>query len=216
MEVYENPFHASHAYLRIGEDEASSLDVSVFDELLRTQGRPLQVMAASGDKALTALLEKAGFVLKRRCFEMDVSAADLVAPLPEGGPVLDEARRGTEAYERCAQAMFAYYAETHAAVSPLTASREEFCAMLPDTVLYAEEDGVIAAAAFVEDSEIAYLCAASPGALERFAPPLLRTLFARYECLVFEADDCDPAATQLRALFNTPPAPSWDTWVKTP
>ena len=216
MELTDNKFHNRHLYLQIDEKEVPFLEKSVFEALIREYGRPLQVMLSSDNKRLIAILEEAGFVLKRKCFEMEVGPADLIDPLPDCPPALSEARKGTPAYAACAEMLFKYYSDTHAAVSPLTASMEEFADTLPETVLYSATEDGMTAAAFIEDNEIAYLVSKDADGFRRFAEKLLATLFSRYDRIVFEADDTDRTAIELKELFTAAPEPSWDTYIKTP
>ena len=211
MEIYHNTFHSGHLYLRIDEGEAETIAPSRFDALLHEYGQPLQVMIPSTASKLVSLLLKAGFVLKRRCYEMDVISSDLCAPLPECPERLCQAQRGTSAYDACAVMLYRYYRDTHAPVNPLTASLSAFVEMLPDTAVYTHSMG---AAAFIEGNEIAYLCSISKAEFPGFARSLLAYMLDRHNSIVFEADDTDWAAMQLRAMFSTSDMTSFDTYVK--
>ena len=216
MNCYINKYHSSHLYLDIDAQEVPSLRRSVFDDLIREHGRPLQVMVPSDDAPLTELLVRAGFVLKRKCFEMDVSAADLALPLPESFPAISETRKGTPEYTECAERMYEYYSQTHAEVNPLTAPMADFIEALPETVLYSTGNGTIDAAAFIEDNEIAYVFSADEAVFLRFAGSLLTYMFRRFDRILFEADDTDPAATSLKEMFSAVPGSSFDTYIRTP
>lgn len=214
MDVYTNQFHSGHLYLRIGEREADSLPPSRFDALIDEYRKPLQVMVPSNAAGTIRLLREAGFVLKRRCYEMDVQASDLRVPLPARPRRLMTAREGTPMYDVCAEGMYAHYAKTHLSVNPLTASLPSFTKMLPDIAIYLAADGTAGAAAFVEGNEIAYLWAGDDPAFRAFADPLLFELFHRHDRICFEADDTDPIAMKLKAMFFEPDGPSCDTYIK--
>ncbi|MBO4847874.1 MAG: hypothetical protein J5586_01850 [Clostridia bacterium] len=216
MKTYVNRFHGDHLYLEIDENETASLRSSDFDGLIEKHRRPLQVMVSSDNVRLIGLLVRSGFVLKRKCYEMDVCRADLAAPAADASEAVFEAVRGTPDYAVCAEKMYRYYADTHAAVSPLTASRVQFEGSLPDTVLYSKKNGRIVSAAFIECSEIAYVFSCGTESFADFAGPLLAAMFARYDRIVFEADDTDPAAAELMGAFSVRPETSFDTYVKYP
>ena len=215
METYTKQFHDRHLYLNIDENETDGFDHNVFEALIAEYGKPLQSIVSSASVHVIGLLTQAGFIRKRTCYPMSVSRADLSAPLSDRPCALAEARRGTPGFDACAERMFAYYRETHAAVSPLTASEAMFVAELPDTVLYTEMNGTIAGA-FVEENEIAYVFS-DPGAdFGRFADALLSVMFDRFERIEFEADNTDPAATLLRNRFSVEPSEHFDTYIKMP
>lgn len=215
METYTKQFHDRHLYLNIDENETEGFDHNVFEALIAEYGKPLQSIVSSASVHVIGLLTQAGFIRKRTCYPMSVSRADLSAPLSDRPCALAEARRGTPGFDACAERMFAYYRETHAAVSPLTASEAMFAAELPDTVLYTEMNGTIAGA-FVEENEIAYVFS-DPGAdFGRFADALLSVMFDRFLRIEFEADDTDPAATLLRNRFSVEPSEHFDTYIKMP
>ena len=216
MDSHENKYHRGHLYLDIDAREVPSLQSSVFEDLVKKHNMPLQAMVRSDDARLIGLLERSGFVLKRKCYEMDVSAADLTVPLPTGLPEVSEARKGTPEYAECAQMMYVCYRQSHAAVNPLTASTADFIDALPETVLYSADNGRIDAGAFIEGSEIAYLFSSGEPGFLRFAGSLLTYMFGKYDRIEFEADDTDRAATRLREMFSVVPGSSCDTYVKTP
>ena len=86
LETYRNPFHASHLYLRLTEEEAEALSPACFAKLFEQYGLPLQVMAFSDAKGTISLLQRSGFELKRRCYEVQVSSSDLLSHVSKGIP----------------------------------------------------------------------------------------------------------------------------------
>ena len=117
-------------------------------------------------------------------------------------------------YDECAELMYDYYEKTHSTVNPLTASKERFRMMLPDTALFSSVNGTVVSAAFVEDSEIAYVASEDLDHFRSFARSMLELMFSRYDHVVFEADDTDRAATYLMSLFSNVPELSWNTYIK--
>lgn len=214
MKIYCKTFHSGHLYLDIEDHEIDTIRPSLFEALIDRFGKPLQVSASSDRSQLAGLLRRSGFALKRRCYEMSVLPSDLVAPLPPAWQRPSTASAGTAAYDACAGKMYQYYRDTHAPVNPLTCTRETFYDVLPKTVAYAGAGGTIDSAAFIEENEIAYLCASEADGLMAFARSLISDLFDRYGHIVFEADDTDWAAMQLKVLFVSKDASSFDTYVK--
>ncbi len=214
MEIYHNKYHRKHLYLNIDDHEVPHLQSIVFEELIEKHREPLQIMVPSDAEHLIGILEQSGFVLKRRCYEMDVCSADLISPLSNDFTALSEARRGAADYEECAGMMYAYYAATHASINPLTATRADFDEMLPDTVLYITKDDQINSAAFIDGNEIAYIFSYTQDSFFQFADSLLSYMFGRFDRIVFEADDSDWAATRLKEMFFVLPGISYDTYIK--
>ena len=213
METYCNLFHNSYLYLRIDKAEIDSLSPSVFEELSRKHNMPLQVMVPSDATRIVALLQKANFQLKRKCYEMEVGPSDLLSALPRHAQPLFVSHKGSPAFSACAALMYRYYQDTHAAVNPLTASPGEFFEMLPTTALYAGAASDPLSAAFLEENEIAYLCSRDPDDFSEFAQSLLRYMFEQYVTIIFEADDTDRAAMELKNLFVARDEPTFDTYV---
>lgn len=214
MEITPNKYHGNHLYLKIEEQEVPHLQSTVFEALIEKYRKPLQIMVPSDAERLIGILEQCGFGLKRKCYEIDVCPADLVRPLSNDYSALSEARRGAARYEECAGRMYAWYADTHAPISPLTAARADFDEMLPDTVLYMTKDEQIHSAAFLDGNEIAYVFSDAQDSFFQFADSLLSYMFGKYDRIVFEADDTDRAATGLKEMFLVSPGTSYDTYIK--
>ncbi len=214
MEIYHNKFHNTHIYLKFQDEEISRLNKSEFDELIRIHGKPLQVMISSEAKELIEKLEESGFILKRRCFEMEVGKDELNTSLQKPTFKLKNASKGSAKYTECAEAMYDYYKKTHEAVSPMTATMAEFQSILPETALFLSSAEKITAAAFIEDNEIAYICVSDENALDVFCNALLYYMFEKYTDIVFEADDTDSVATYLRDKFVAIPETSYNTYIK--
>lgn len=213
METYRNPFHANHLYLRLTEEEADSLSPACFAELSEKHGLPLQVMAFSDAKRITSLLQRSGFELKRRCYEIQVSSSDLLVHVSKGIPPLSFTNKDSSAYFACAELLYHHYRDTHAAINPLTVSLPEFMETLPAEVFYDGLSDRPTSAAFIEGNEIAYLCSFDPAGFPAFARSLLAELFDRYDQIEFEADDTDWAATAVKDMFLIKIDRSFDTYV---
>lgn len=201
MNIHRKTFHSGHLYLDIDDCEVDTLLPSVFETLMAQEGKPLQVGVSSDRSRLVALLRQSGFELKRRCYEMDVTASDLAVSLPHGRLRF---MRGKDV-----PALPGY-----AAVNPLTCPQEAFYGVLPKTAVYAGCERAIVSAAFIEENEIAYVCSSNARGFMEFAASLVSGLFERYGRIVFEADDTDWAAMQLKSLFVHRDGVSFDTYVK--
>ena len=198
----------------IEDHEVSHLQSAVFEDLIEKHHRPLQVMVPSDAEQLIGLLEQYGFRLRRKCYEMNVCSADLNNPHSIDFTALSETRRGSREWAECAERMYAYYADTHMSINPLTATRADFDDILPDTVLYIMTDNQIDSAAFIEGNEIAYLFSRTQDRFSYFADLLLSYMFSKYDRIVFEADNSDWAATRLKEMFFVLPRTSYDTYIK--
>ena len=214
MEIYNNKFHDGHTYLDIEDYEVDEIQSSDFEKIINEYHKPLQVMVSSSDRRLGCLLTQSGFQLMRRSFKVKFSASDMIVALSAKHQILTESVKGEKDYFECAEIMYCFYRKTHYDVNPLTASLEEFMDVLPATVLYSRE-GCIEAAAFVENNEIAYMCANNLEAFGNFAPSLLDYMFGINKNIIFEADDTDWVATKLREMFVHKNEESCDTYVKT-
>lgn len=214
MKTYENPFHRGHLYFVMEDEDTEEEIIQDINDLLREDERPLQTAVFSDDSEHIRLLTKMGFLLKRKCYEMDVCQSDLLLPIEKNPSELFTAEKGSETYAACAELMFRYYALTHASVNPLTASLEEFTYILPSSAVYTETNGVIGAVAFIEKNEIAYLASDSPKDLPSFLETLLARMFIKYDRIFFEADDVDPTAMTLMNMFSKKPLVCFDTYIK--
>lgn len=214
MKTYENPFHRGHLYIEIEDEDLYDGIVQKIEDLFQKNKRPLQTSVSSDESECIRLLLESGFLLKRKCYEMNVCRSDLLLPLEKNPSELLKAEKGSETYAACAEMIFRYYAVTHASINPLTASFEEFTNILPSTAVYTKTNGVIAAVAFTEKNEIAYLASDSPKDLPSFLGTLLARMFMKYDRIFFEADDVDPTAMTLMNMFSKKPLVSFDTYIK--
>ncbi len=209
----QNPYHAKNIYLHIAlETYDVAAAAGLFGRLRKLLGRPMQVMLESGNTNQAAWLLAGGFKRARRCYETQVSADDLKCSIG-GHMLLEKATQGSEEYRLCCEMLYHSYAKTHEAVSPLTASLEEFCRDLPENAVFHMENGQITHWAFVEENEIAYVGTNVPGEFQPFAETLLSQMLAEHGNIFFKCDDCDPAAMGLRSFFALPDAPYCDTYI---
>ncbi len=210
-----NRFHRNHLYLELTSPASPAPAMELFSSLRQWAGMPLQVMVDSDDPLVPWLLS-GGFTRRRRCLEVEVTAIDLVAPLPNVAPPC-LAKSGAQAHQLCCQQLYAYYSMTHRSVSPLTATFDQFKHALPRTVYYAHSDRDLRHYAFVEpdaDSwEIAYVGTLEEQTFPTFAYSLLTTAFQEASRVTFECDDTDPAAMALCSLFQVDWSKTYDTFI---
>lgn len=212
MKTYTNKFHNKHTYLYIENSEIST--INDFDHLLDKYKKPLQIGVDSDNDNLIDLLEKNDFILKRKCYEVEATKADLKYPLEKAD--IFQCHYGSYEYKKCCQILYDYYALVHYDVSPLTASFAEFVNIIPKDSLYIKEDGIITTCAFVEENEIAYLATSKSDSKTRrvFLSALLTFLFEKYQYIFFEADDTDYFAIELKDIFDINIKSSYDTYIK--
>ncbi len=214
VSLRHNKFHASTCHFHMN---LSAYDVEFareFGERLSAMAqKPLQIMLDSDEGEKIRFLEAAGFRCKRKCYEAEVTAKDLTLKIPSDFPIR-QCHAGEPAYLACTQLLYRYYQDTHNHVSPLTASFYEFSEQVPKTAYYVQETEVIKQAIFVEDGELAYCCSADIKEFENFAAAVVGEMFSRYSSVSFEADDCDPAARTLLAMFQIDLQTSYDTYIR--
>lgn len=210
METFVNEFHNKHTYIKINDiKKVKEADIEAL-----AKDKPLQIGVDSDQQDLIELLKKAGFILKRKCYEVEVTKGDLKNPL---GPKRLETKltnKGDMAYEKASNLVFEYYKKTHEQVSPLTVGIEKFKEILPETAFYYEKEGQVLMAAFLENEEIAYLAGFEEKLADDFINDLLIYLFKNYEEIFFEADNTDPLATKLKNKFVEKSDLTFDTYIK--
>jgi len=216
IRVSANPYHDQHYYLDLGLTQFDPAIAKELFSLLRKElGRPLQVMCDSWN-GMHDFLTAGGLERRRRCYELEVTADHLAAPL-HTSIELQTAVKGSPMYAACCELLYDYYCETHAPVSPLTAPPDEFCADLPETVLCHLADGKPLHCAFIEpdepDCEIAYVATADISSFYSFAQTLVHVLFQKFATITAECDDTDPAAMILKSMFRTSSDDSYDTYI---
>lgn len=221
--------HEQHEQHAQHEGEES---FDLFRYIATAENSPLQVMLSSGEKEKVEFLAAHGFNKLRMCYELSVKQIDLK---PEvicrseitGGTGrtretgINESERvpikraiaGEAAYAACGELLYEYYRATHAPISPLTVSLEQFIEDLPLEVFYSSTDGQVSQAAFVEENEIAYVCSRDMDKFIAFAQNVVDKLFNSYQSIFFEADDVDPAGMGLKGLFAVADQETFDTWV---
>ena len=216
IRVSANPYHDQHCYLDLGLTQFDPTIAQELFSLLRKElDRPLQVMCYSWN-GMHDFLTAGGFERSRRCYELEVTADHLIAPL-HASTELYTAVKGSPLYAACCELLYAYYCETHAPVSPLTASPDVFCNQLPETILCHLADGNPIHCAFIEpdepECEIAYAATTELSSFCGFAQTLVHALFHKFATLTAECDDTDPAAMILKSMFRTSSDDSYDTYI---
>ena len=211
VETYRNPFHGENCYIRLHLLGTDFPPGELFSLLRREAACPLQIMTPPTD-AIVPVLLAGGFQLRRRCYEMEVTEACLREPLQEELPLVF-CEKGTDTYCACCDALYQYYSRVHQAVSPLTASKPDFFARLPEEAVCQRRDGEILHFAFLAENEIAYIGTAGLKCFSGFARSLLARQFQQFKTLYFECDSCDPAAMLLKDAFISEPSGILDTYI---
>ena len=210
METYTNEFHKNHTYIKINDIKK----VKVGDLEVLVKDKPLQIGIDSDQLAVIDLLKKAGFILKRKCYEVEVTREDLKNPLGTKKLETKLTSKGEKPYEKASELIFKYYQKTHEDVSPLTVGLEKFKEILPDQAFYYEKEGQLLIAAFLENEEIAYLAGFEDNLADDFINDLLIYLFKNHQEIYFESDNTDPLATRLRNKFQVKFDLTFDTYIK--
>ena len=212
IEYSTNPYHDRHYYLKLHlQQYDAEVAKEIFALISSILDKPLQVMISSTEKEIVSFIQKAGFCCKRKCYACEVLKQDYIGV--SRTETLSYATKGNSAYETCCEIMLDRYITTHKGISPWTGIREEFFALLPQVVFYELDNNIFKNFAFVEDNEIAYVYGTDRIAFNNFAQRLITELFEQNEMLVFEADDCDEYALELRKLFANQTAESFDTYI---
>lgn len=210
METYTNEFHNKHTYIKI--DDLEKVKLSDLEAL--SKDRSLQIGIYSDQLDLIEFLKKAGFILKRKCYEVEVTREDLKNPLGTKRLETKLTSKGEMDFEKASELTFKYYKKTHKNVSPLTVGLEKFKEILPEKVFYYKKESQVLMAAFLENEEIAYLAGFEEKLADEFINDLLIYLFKHYEEIFFEADTTDPLATKLKNKFVEKFDPTFDTYIK--
>ncbi len=213
VRLYGNSFHSQNQYIRLDLFRyESSLALPLFSLLYQTIKKPLQVMVSSDNSEQVDFLLAGGFACKRKCYEVEVTSKDYSPSNTAFPPGI--AKRGEPEYAVCCRLLYDYYKGTHEAINPLTADLAAFCEDLPVGVFYAKSGNQIQHFAFVEENEIAYIGSMDADHIQPFAESVASRLFAEYESICFECDDCDIAAMALKSLFHIEPQKSYDTYIR--
>ena len=212
VELYSNANHSINSYVKLDmKYYDNGISAELFVKLKVIAGRPLQAMVDSDDDALVDFLLAGGFVCKRKCYEVEAFADDYIGDLSD--TQLFRCSVGKPDYDDCCSLMYRYYVDTHKSINPWTSDYAAFCSELPDNVVYGRCGNQIAALAFVEDNEIAYVSGTEKKYFFHFAKSLISSILTQYESIFFEADDCDWAAMMLRSLFENQDDTSYDTYI---
>ena len=179
----------------------------LFRYIATAENSPLQVMLSSLEKEKAEFLAAHGFKKLRMCYEVSVKQSDLKPEVicrsertggtgrtretgrnerTEGECVsIKRAIAGEAAYAACGELLYEYYRATHAPISPLTVSLEQFLEDLPIEVFYSGTNGQVSQAAFVEENEIAYVCSRDMDKFTAFAQNVVDKLFKSYQSIFF-------------------------------
>lgn len=104
METYTNEFHKNHTYIKINDIKK----VKVGDLEVLVKDKPLQIGIDSDQLVVIDLLKKAGFILKRKCYEVEVTREDLKNPLEPTKGKGKFTKKGEKPYEKAVALVFEY------------------------------------------------------------------------------------------------------------
>lgn len=212
IEYSVNPYHNSHYYLKLQlQYYDTGVAKEVFDLLSQKLDKPMQVMVSSEDEEVILFIQAAGFSCRRKCYEIEASIQDYIGKKTKES--LSFAVLGHTIYEKCCEMMLDRYISTHKEINPWTGTKEDFFMMLPKAVFYEMDNDKIKNFAFVEDNEIAYVCSVDRFDFILFAQNLITGMFKQNEAIMFEADDCDEYAMELKSLFTNKSEESFDTYI---
>ncbi len=214
--VYDYEYPEQPCSLQLGLDEYDPAIAKELFSLLRQElGRPLQYTKFS-DQKLHDFLTASDFRRKRRCYEIDVSSADLAAPVRPAA-ALHAAEKGSALYDACCKQLYHDYRTIQKAAGLPAESLDNFYAVLPETVFCTLTDSKPIHCAFVTPEDfgctVGSVGSGDLSAFADFAQSLLYELFQKCDRLMMECADDDPAAMQLMGLFNIPMDWSVDTYV---
>ncbi len=215
VELSENAYHGRNLYVDFSD---VTLDLNaageISDQLVEQFDRPLQVMTESNQKELIEFLLAGGFELRRKCYEREFRLDDLISPPVDKERTLDAiqyAGRGEQNYQLAVAQLFEDYRQKHEAINPLTVDYKVFALSAPHRVCLSMKNGEIESYAFLDG----YVGTKNPTQFKEFLSVLLANLFAKYDRILFEADDVDQDAMVLKSLFNDQDESSFDTYIKT-
>jgi len=213
IKIKINPRHSANYYLDVNFEGINIENAKeVFEKFAQGLDKPLQIMLSSGETERIAILKEAGFVCKRKCYEMEAQEQDYIGGKGEGKVQYSHA--GETVYEQCRERMLNRYILTHKEINPWSGSEEEFWAELTECVAYFGMCGNPTSFAFVEDEEIAYVYGENVQEFRAFAKVLIAEMFGKYDSITFEADDCDDMAMELKSLFINQEEESFDTYIR--
>lgn len=213
IKVKINPLHNANYYLDVNFEGINVENAKeVFEEFSKDLDKPLQILLSSKETEKIAILNAAGFTCKRKCYEVEAKLHDYNGGNGEGE--VQWSRVGEVVYEQCCERMLERYISTHKAINPWSGSKEDFCAELPECVAYFHMDEKPTSFVFVEEEEIAYVCGENAQEFSAFAKVMIAEMFDKYESIIFEADDCDEFAMELKSMFANQDEESFDTYIR--
>lgn len=208
LSMYKNYFHRRNTYIQPFFLKKEINAKPIFSFLKHYFTSPLQCMLKNSDPR-AQILQNGGFHLVRRCFEREFTQAELKNAITENKNI-EVYNRSYKEYIAVCKLLYETYVRNHENINPLAVGFEEFTADLPQTV-YCAKDGPDKGFAFTEENEICYV--GGNGNLKKFFEGVLNAIFSEYQSVVFEADDIDIAAMELKNLFNDACVDSFDTYI---
>lgn len=214
IKIYTNKYHQTNLYI-VGDLLTKEDDTALATLQHQTQ-KTLQCMTSSTNEQVISVLDFMGFCCVRKCYELEVSAHDLVEISEcNNENILCFTNEKTIEYDVCAYQMYQYYQQTHQPINPLTSTFEQFVDMLPNQVCYYLTGGEVTHVAFIEDNEIAYVYSNHLVSFKQFALQLVQWLFKKYDTICFEVDNVDDVAMLLKSLFkDCASSETYDTYIR--
>ncbi|NLM05830.1 MAG: hypothetical protein GX219_02765 [Tissierellia bacterium] len=202
IEYYHNQFHNKNCYLILKLEEYNkNFAKELFRAFKELIGEPLQVMVESSEKEIIDFIIAGKFLLKRRCYELNVRKKDLNGPL-EANASLKRFYIDSDEYNESLNLLYKQYELEHEKINPLTVDIKEFSKILPGKVICLIENGSVKDYAFIEENEIAYIGSIEVKEIDFFLSSLIDGLFKKFDNIVFESDDCSPAGMALMSMFK--------------
>lgn len=217
IEADKNLFHKDNVYIKLRLNcYHAEFAKELFYLLKEKLKSPLQIMLYSNEKEQIDFLTAGGFLLKRRCYEMEITSRDLIDSISSGIDFFVVNDYDPE-YEGCCRRVFEYYKVTHENISKLTATYDIFREKLPKMVLCDKKNGIIVHLAFIEccnnNYEIAYIHSEDNNSFSEFAGQLLHYLAHRASSVCFECDDCDKLSMVFLSFVKKLNEVSFNTYI---
>ncbi len=210
--AYDNSYHKEHKYIYYKFYFNNFVNIkNVFESIKQFFNKPLQVMIDSKEEGIIRGLILSGFQLKRKSFELNYKINDIEKELNYNDDVklIDSGLL----YEQAVELAYNHYKKTHAKVSPLTSTIDEFRKTLPKEVYVELEDDNIGSFVFVEGNELSYMGSNDLSGFLDFGYTIVKMMFDKYELITFEVDDTDLIGMEFKSIFKEKETNSFNTYI---
>ncbi|HNZ50025.1 MAG TPA: hypothetical protein PLR16_02605 [Bacilli bacterium] len=199
--VYDNIFHTNNQYLYPIKQTFNNLNKTRIKAIKTHLNKPLQVMLESTETDIINNLLKLGFILKRETFEREFKKEDLIIHDYKQVDVKSFTRNSQE-FEKIAKYAFDYYLETHQDINAFTGTFSDFVTIIPNKVIYQEENKKVKNLVFIDENELCYITSNDKNSFIDFALTVINKMFNEFESIMFEFDSTDKVAMILKKLFK--------------